>query len=167
MSDEKLLYLVRHAKSSWKEPGLTDFERPLNKRGKRDLVTMSKRMHKRKDQVDIIITSPAVRALTTADGFAKRLEVPPAQFIRDIQIYEASTANLLGVIQRLKPDWHQVMLVGHNPGLTHLANLWAASAIANLPTCSIIAFRFATPDWSMVGSLPATMTYFDYPKKQD
>lgn len=167
MSDHKYLTLLRHAKSSWKDETLSDFDRPLNKRGQRDVITMSQRMVNRQDSVDVIITSPAVRALTTAKAFATALDLAADRLIAQPAIYEATVANLLTVIQGFKPSWQRVMLVGHNPGLTQLANRWAASPIDNLPTCGLVSFRFEMTDWTNIYTAIAQMICFDYPKRLD
>ena len=118
----KTLTLVRHAKSSWKHRGLSDRERPLNKRGKRDAPVMGKRVAKTGLRPSQIISSPAVRAWVTAKAFAKALNYPIEFLQREDGLYLASLDNLLDVVATQDTGFNSLMLFGHNPGLTDFAN---------------------------------------------
>lgn len=141
------LYLIRHAKSSWDTPGLRDFNRPLNERGLQDAPRMAKLLAKEGVQPDLIISSPAKRALTTALFFAEAFGIPEEQVVREQDIYEASVRDLLRIISALPDAAHTVLLFGHNNTLTDVANLFTEDFIENVPTCGIVRIESASPNW--------------------
>ena len=161
----KTLTLVRHAKSSWNHPGLADFERPLNKRGERDAPRMGSRLAAQHIRPQIIVSSPAVRALTTAKVIASALGCQPAEIITDERVFHAYSDQLLDVIRGFDASFHHLMLVGHNPGLTDLVNQLAHAGISNIPTCGIVVIRFSVDRWRDVSDGAGEMLLFDYPKK--
>lgn len=118
----KTLYLVRHAKSSRDAPMLPDKDRPLNDRGKRDAPRMAKQLAKRDVKPDLILSSPARRALTTAELFAKNLNYKVNDIVIDKRLYATSPEGLLEVIREYGDKPKRVMLFGHNPELTELAH---------------------------------------------
>ena len=118
----KRLYLVRHGKSSWKDPDLPDMERPLNKRGKRDAPRMGKRLNTRGIEVDGILSSPAKRALRTARLIAREIGFPVKTIVVDEAVYTGDVSELLEVVRDMDASLDKVMLFGHNPALTMLAN---------------------------------------------
>ncbi len=160
----KTLTLVRHAKSSWNHPGLADFKRPLNKRGERDAPRMGNRLAARNIKPQIIVSSPAVRALTTAEVVASALGFLPAEIITDDRIFHAYSDQLLDVIRDFDASLHHVMLVGHNPGLTDLVEQLAQAGILNIPTCGIVLLGFSVDRWQDVSDAAGEMLLFDYPK---
>jgi phosphohistidine phosphatase len=161
----KNLTLIRHAKSSWKNTYLADLDRPLNKRGKRDAPVMGKRLAERESLPDLVISSPATRALVTAEIIAEEIGYPPEEIVVDERIYGAGVIELLSVIQSLDDGLDHVMYFGHNPGLTDLANHLCPHYISNVPTCGIVELTFDTETWASVGYSEPTQVYFDYPKK--
>ncbi len=161
----KTLFLVRHAKSDWQHVGITDHERPLNHRGTRDIAVIAARVAAWPDRPAIIVTSSALRALTTAQSMAAALGfVPSALQVRD-EIYHADADTLLDVIQGLDDRYARVMLVGHNPGMTEIANELTDSAIDNMPTCAVAVLRFDVASWAAVRRHSATLVDFDFPKR--
>lgn len=160
----KTLYLVRHAKSSWGDPALPDHDRPLNERGLHDVAAMGKRLAHRGVKPDVILTSTAVRALTTAEHLAKALDVKHKHLVVIDRLYAAPASELLGVVEALDDKLKRVMLVAHNPGLTELAHQFA-SEIADMPTCAVAEFRFAATPWSGIGRAAPTHVTLDYPKR--
>lgn len=160
----KALYLVRHAKSSWKQPELSDFERPLNKRGRNDAPRMAKLLHDLKIVPDAIIASPANRAATTARIFAKTMGFPLNEIQYIDQIYEASVHTLYDILHEIEENYGKVMIVGHNPGMTFLANSLSNHSIANLPTCGIFAIDIPNSPWNEISEDSGTMKFFEYPK---
>ncbi len=143
----KTLYLVRHAKSSWDNNNLRDIERPLNERGLQDAPTMAKLMQSKGVQPDLLVSSPAIRALTTAAYFKLALGVEGEDFwVRD-EIYEAMTATIQHLIETLPESANIVMLVGHNPTFTSLANLFTKDYIDNIPTCGVVCIRSEAATW--------------------
>lgn len=161
----KKLILVRHAKSSWKDPELIDHERPLNKRGKRDAPVMGERLAKRKIAVDVIVSSTAKRALTTAREIAKKLDYPKDKIEQDKRIYESYPSELLEVIHGWDDSRECVMMFGHNPGFTELANQLGTDFIDNVPTCGVVELFFDVKSWKRVGKTKAAKMRFDYPKR--
>ena len=161
----KTLYLVRHAKSSWKFPELRDFDRPLNGRGKRNAPDMGKRLKAMGILPDLLIASPANRALTTARKIAENIGYPVEDILENDDIYHGSENTLLQVIKSADGDVNELMLFGHNPGFTDLANLLGDQWIDNIPTCGIVALGFDVTDWSEVTPGTGRNLFFDYPKK--
>jgi len=161
----KTLYLVRHAKSSWDNPNYSDIERPLNKRGKREAPFMGKLLKKEKAKPDIIYSSPAVRASTTAEIIAKEISYPEEKIVRDENIYESGIKELEEIIQGIPNDNTVVMLFGHNPGLTHFVNHLGDKYIDNMPTCSIVGIEFDVNSWREVERNKGKIFLFEYPKK--
>lgn len=149
----KILYIIRHAKSSWKDMTLDDFDRPLNKRGKKDVVTMGRRLKERGVSPDIILSSPAKRAKETAKALSK--EIGYDKKIKYIDaIYEASPDTLEKILDSVDEKYETVFLIGHNPGLNMLAERYVGFN-ENLPTCGIVALKFDTKE----------LLWVDYPKK--
>ena len=161
----KRLYLIRHAKSSWKHPALADFDRPLNKRGKRDAPFMGKRLKKYASRPDLMVSSPAKRALKTAGIMAKELGFPVTKIVTDASIYAAGVSDLLDVIHNIDDAFHRVMMYGHNPGLTRLAEHLTHRRVENIPTCGIFCIDFDIDSWREVPEGGGRVVFFDYPKK--
>ena len=161
----KELILVRHAKSSWKDPTLSDHERPLNKRGKRDAPEMGERLARRGYDPDLMVSSSAVRALKTAWTFAGKLAYSREGIAVDERLYHAGVAELLQVIRGVDDSVDSLMLFGHNPGLTDLANHIGPREILNMPTCAVLHLRFQGDTWSTVGDVPGDEVRYDYPKR--
>jgi phosphohistidine phosphatase len=159
----KVLILVRHAKSSWKHAGLPDDLRPLNKRGKRDAPMMGERLARRGVEPELMISSPAVRAMATAKAFARELGYPVDDIRRDERLYEADAFDLLEVIEEFDDALCRVVLFGHNPGLTELVNDLSCD-VANLPTCGIVELHFDTGRWATIGESEPACVDLDYPK---
>lgn len=160
----KRLTLVRHAKSSWKDAELADFDRPLNKRGEGDAPRMGERLARRGLQPELLLSSPARRARQTAEAIAAALRVDSAALRFSPAIYEASPAALLELIRGCEERWQHLLLVGHNPGLTELGNLLAGCGIDNLPTCAVLVIDFEISNWRQVAPGAGALFLYDYPK---
>lgn len=161
----KHLTLVRHAKSDWSLPGQQDWDRPLNKRGQRDAPEMARRLRARKLKPDLILSSPAVRALSTAAIMARELKVPASHVRQDERLYLASPADMLAVIHELGGAAKHLMVFGHNPGITDFANrLSAGDHIDNLPTCGVFTATFDIDGWTALDWGSGQDAEFDYPK---
>ena len=160
----KTLYLIRHAKSSWKHPGLTDFERPLNSRGKKDAPFMGKVLKKRNIKPDVIISSPAKRAIKTAKLISKEIEFPKSNIVIEKSIYEGSVFQIFNVIRSIDNSNNIVFLIGHNPDFTSLANYLSNYPINNLPTCGIFCVEFNTASWKEVTEGIGVFKFYDFPK---
>lgn len=159
------LTLVRHAKSDWSLPGQEDWDRVLNKRGQQDAPEMARRLRSRKLKPDLILASPAVRALTTASIMARELKVPGEHIAQDDRLYLAEPAQILEVVRELGGQAGHVMVFGHNPGITDCANrLSAGDQIDNMPTCAVFSALFAIDDWSALDWGRGQEAEFDYPR---
>jgi len=161
----KQVYLVRHAKSSWGEPGLADFDRPLNKRGERDALRMGERLKEMGVRPDTIVSSPAKRALSTARTIADALDYADEIRLNEI-LYGAAPDDTLGVVRSTDSGHDSVMVFGHNPTMTDLVNLVPGFDVGNVPTCAICAIAIDVDDWSAVDLTRGQLVFYEYPKLQ-
>lgn len=162
----KTLYIIRHAKSSWGDPTADDSKRRLNERGKRDAPRMGKRLKEKKIYPDLMLSSPAKRALSTANRIAGVLKYPKEKIKTDSKLYHADDDNILSVIQNINDKHNLVFLFGHNPGLTDFVNAIAEVEvnIDNVPTCGVVAFSLQVDSWKNVSWKSGKLLFFDYPK---
>lgn len=159
----KTLFLVRHAKSSWGDASLPDTQRPLNERGQRDAPMMGERLARRGVQPELWLTSPAVRARTTAEILGRKLGRASAGITVDDRLYGATVDTLLDVVHALDDRLKVVMLFGHNPGLSELAHRLSAQ-ITHLPTCAVTEFKFDVDSWARIGHVGPVEAMLDTPK---
>jgi len=159
----KKLILLRHAKSSWKDLSINDFDRPLNKRGNRDVSIMANEFLKKNIKLDVIISSSAKRTLDTAKVFAKALGFG-SNILENDDLYEASSYEILKCINHIDNIYNNVLIVCHNPGITNLANYLSDFLIENIPTTGIVGFSF-DDDWKEIKEKSCSFIFFDYPKK--
>ena len=161
----KTLLLIRHAKSSWDDPELTDYERPLNERGKKDAPAMAEKLYERGIKIDAFVTSPARRARKTAEQFAKRYKKEKEDLLLKTELYMASDEAFNSVIEKLNDDIDCVAVFSHNPGITDFANsLTDDIRIDNIPTCGIFAVQADCKHWSDFRHAKKEFWFFDYPK---
>jgi len=161
----KRLTLVRHAKSDWSLPDQQDWDRVLNKRGQRDAPEMARRLRSRKARPTSILTSPAVRALSTATIMAHELKVTAQCVQQDERLYLASAADILAVVRERGGEADHLMVFGHNPGITDCANrLSASEQIDNMPTCATFTATFDLNDWGDLDWGSGQDVEFDYPR---
>ncbi len=147
----KILYLVRHAKSSWKDASLSDGERPLKNRGKQDAIAMAKRLSKMMISPDLMISSPAKRALKTATIFSNILMPTSGSAIRiENNLYLASAEEYLNIIRQIDRQYDCVMIFGHNPGISETASLLSTGFYENMGTCSVIGLSFEKTRWAAI-----------------
>ena len=163
----KTIVFIRHAKSSWKFPELTDFERPLNKRGKRDAPEMALRLSNLNIQPDLIVSSSAVRAKMTAIYFAELLDYPISSIQEKIEIYGASASDVFDILSTLEDKYNTVIIFGHNPTFTTIANHFSNVLIENVPTCGMCGIQFSTKKWSNFTESTPKFLFFDYPKNRE
>lgn len=163
----KHLLLCRHAKSSWKDGTLTDIDRPLNKRGRQNAPEMGRKLCKRGMRPDLVVSSPARRALDTAKLLARECGISKKNILVMDSVYGSYPAKLLQLIQRFDNDSDTVLIVGHNPEITILANILGELDIENVPTGGIVALDFAVDSWQEVDEEGATLNFFDYPRKDE
>lgn len=162
----KTLYLLRHAKSSWSSPGLEDQQRPLNNRGIRDAPTMGARFKARNEIIDSIITSPAVRARTTAQLFADASGFPAEHIIQEPDLYFCGARSIQSIILNHDDQYRSLMLVFHNPDITGFVNSIDTSLrISNIPTCGLVKLISDITNWGSWNRSNTRFEHFDYPKK--
>ncbi|HEY5760865.1 MAG TPA: histidine phosphatase family protein [Steroidobacter sp.] len=159
------LTLLRHAKTEAQHSGQEDWDRMLEPRGQMDAPEMARRLRERKLKPDLVIASPAVRALTTAQIFARELHLAASKLRQDERLYLASPKVLKEVIRELGGTTPHLMIVGHNPGLTEFADKVSADReIDNMPTCAIYTVEFEIKDWSELEWDSGVNAELDYPK---
>ena len=161
----KTIYLVRHAKSSWKYPDLDDFERPLNKRGRKSAPCMGTILKKLKVAPDLILSSPANRAAMTARIIADKISYPLEKIRYSESIYEFSANALIDVVKHLDDIVNKAMLIGHNPALTDLANYIGDKPISNIPTSGVFCADLDIPSWAKISDHCGKLKFFEFPKK--
>jgi len=160
----KTLYLLRHAKSSWDHPGLTDFDRPLIDTGIRRTRKIIKHLNDKSVSLDMIISSPAVRTMETAKLIASGVDFPVENIHREPALYEASLRDFLDVIYDTPDEINSLMVVGHNLTITHVANFFLESGVEMLPTSGLVAILFETEHWREIPSVKPEQLFVVFPK---
>lgn len=161
----KTLYIVRHAKSSWAQEGLNDFDRPLNERGIQNAPEMARRLKQSGPLPELILSSPAKRAISTSRLFAAEWGLSEEHIRQDASIYEASRADLLRLIFRQDPDIDTILLTGHNPGVTDFINWLCGEEEEQIPTCSIATVIVNSHKWNGWEKGMGKLQNLDFPKK--
>lgn len=159
----KKLFLIRHAKSDWSNKSLDDFDRPLNKRGKKNASLMGKLLRDKHIHPDLIISSPAYRARTTTKKIAKKINYQN-DIMYNENLYEASLKTILEIVSFIEDENDEVFVISHNPGLNMLA-FYLIDFNNNLPTCGILEINFECDSWREVKKNNAKFVSFEYPKK--
>ena len=162
----KTLTILRHAKSSWGDDNLVDHERPLNSRGKRDAPVMAARMAREGIRPSLILSSSAKRAWSTAKEVAKEISYPAEFLQRERDLYHAGVSRLLDVLAEQDDGFNNILLVGHNPGLTDFANYLVPDLTNNIPTCGYVAVSIDMDDWNLNNARSIELITYDYPKRQ-
>jgi phosphohistidine phosphatase len=164
----KRFVIFRHAKSSWDKRGLADHDRPLAERGRRDGPRMGERLAARGFRPDLLLVSSARRARQTAELIEPALKHDGLTQAIDPDIYLASPAKLIAILKAVRDDVDQLVLVGHNPGLTQLANLLLPELrLHNLPTAAAVGIESQARHWRDVDSAALRLWFYDYPKNPD
>jgi phosphohistidine phosphatase len=161
----KTLYLVRHAKSSWKYPNLDDFERPLNKRGRKNAPFTGEILKELKVSPDLIISSPANRAAMTARIIAAKIDYPLENIRYSETIYDFSESALIHVVKQIDDAVNKAMIVGHNPATNGLANYIGDQPISNIPTAGVFCVDIDISSWAKISEHCGKVRFFEYPKK--
>ncbi len=161
----KTAYIIRHAKSSWSNHDITDFERPLNERGKRDAPQMAKRILDRNLSIDLFVSSSAVRAKETCNFFSAAFGVDNKKIIYLDRLYHASPETIEKVIGSVDNSYNSVAVFTHNPGVTdYVNNLIPDLTIDNMPTCGVFCVEADVEEWEKFASAHKRFVFFDYPK---
>lgn len=161
MANGKILYLMRHAKSNWSGSDLSDFDRTLNARGFRDAPAIGQRLKARGVLPEIILCSPAKRAMQTLENMDLGID----NVVFDERIYEASMGELLNIIQSLENRYGSAMLIGHNPAMTWLANQLSGARVRSMSTCTIATIELDSTHWGNAASCPVKLMNYDSPDK--
>lgn len=161
----KRLVLCRHAESSWKDGSLADIDRPLNERGRRNAPEMGRRLIRQGVRPDLIISSPARRAYATAVFLGREYGITGREIRIVDAVYNAYPLQLLEIIRGLDTVHDQVVVVGHNPEITVLANLLGRLRIENFPTCGAVVLDFAVGSWAEIKEEKGSLVFFDYPRR--
>lgn len=160
----KILYVMRHAKSAWGEPGLDDFERPLLEKGKKRTKNIIDFLQKKKAKPDLIITSPAVRALETARIMAHGLGLGKEAIREEKTIYTSDVEKLENLFFDLPAGCRELLLVGHNPAVTSFVNLYLEVKIDALPTSGVVALEFNANEWNEILNANPKVKFIIFPK---
>ena len=160
----KTLYLVRHAKSSWKDSSLPDDERPLNKRGKRNAPAMGEYLASRCARPERLVSSPAKRALTTARFIAAALDYDLDAIVLDRKMYFTGIDSMLDILRDTDEEITSLMLVGHNPDMTFLLNSLCGYQVDNMPTCGVAQLE-CDGDWSAIGQGRCRLVDYKIPRE--
>jgi phosphohistidine phosphatase len=159
------LILLRHAKSAWAQGAQSDFERHLNERGEHDAKMIGQRMSARGIKPGKILSSPATRAKRTSKLVSAELGVSETAISYDRRIYLAEPGDLMAVLRELTVETPEIMVVGHNPGITGFAGRLADAHVDNMPTSSYAEITFELEKWKDVDWETGTLTHFDWPAK--
>ena len=161
----KQLLLIRHAKSSWADPGQTDFDRPLNDRGKRDAPLMATRILDRNFRVQHVYSSAAKRALKTSKLLMEIWNLQQDSLSIFPDLYLAPPAEMLNLITTAPDEISSLALVAHNPGITEFINSLTNNRVDDLPTCGMVAFQIDTASWSTFRDASKEWLFIEYPKR--
>ncbi|MGH9906510.1 MAG: SixA phosphatase family protein [Pyrinomonadaceae bacterium] len=157
----KTIFLLRHAKSSWKDPSLADFDRPLNSRGRKAAELIGGFIRREKIIPDLVLSSPAVRARETIEIVMKSAKLP-SELRYDQRIYEAGPLRLLEVISQIEEDKTSVVLVGHNPGMEELLQV-LTGRVERLSTGNLGKISLGTTKWSKTADKKGTLDWLIKP----
>ncbi len=162
----KTVFFNRHAKSDWSNYGLRDFDRPLNKRGLRDSPNMGRRLKLREEKIDLFISSPANRAISTARLMAHNYGYDESSIVEIKTLYLPGISSFVEVLDELDDRINSVILFAHNPGITEVVEYFTETDLVNIPTCGIAKVVFLEAEsWKEVSRGTGHLAYFDFPKK--
>ncbi|QIR74830.1 histidine phosphatase family protein [Sulfurospirillum diekertiae] len=161
----KKIYLIRHAKSSWKDETIDDFERPLNSRGKRDVAFMGKRLKLFDVKPDIIYTSPAKRAEKTAKELVKEMNYDKKKIKLIDTLFESSYEQYMELIHATDDHYSSIFIIAHNPTITEVGERLSGAILSNIPTCAIVCISFEVESFKEITEESGHILFFDYPKK--
>jgi phosphohistidine phosphatase len=161
----KSLHIVRHGKSSWDFEDISDIDRPLSPRGINNAYLMSKKLSERKVVPDLFLTSPANRALYTSIIFARILKFPYDKITIEDSIYMGYNEDLIDLIRSQNASLSHILIFGHNPAFTSLANHLMDHYLDNIPTAGVVSLSYKIDSWEEIGKVKPEEDFFDYPKR--
>lgn len=159
----KTLYLIRHAKSSWGDVNLQDYDRPLNNRGKRDVIDMGKRLNERNVQPSLIVASSAKRTRKTAIAIGKEIGYAKDRIELKKELYHCMIFEMLKVVNSFDNKHETAMLVGHNPTTSSFCD-YLTGNYHEFPTCAIARIDFEIDSWLEVSKDLGQLVWYDFPK---
>lgn len=162
----KTLFLLRHGKSSWDSSELSDHDRPLNERGQKSAKKMAKKFLSVAEVPMLVVSSSAVRALSTAKIFCSGIGYAHEDIVINPRAYTFDVATVLDEIKKIDDQYSSLMFVGHNPAYTEIANRYSPSNITNVPTAGLLAFSCAAEHWQSIDDGQTSLRWFDYPKNK-
>lgn len=160
----KTLYLVRHAKSSWKHPELEDHERPLLEKGKKRTRKIIEFLLEKNITVSYMISSPAVRSYETARYIAAAFGYPLEKIKLSPHLYYGNHSSMLSIIQAIPDAFTNVMVIGHNPSITNFVNRFFTPSMDYLPTSGVICIQFDTDHWGKIAEAATHLGFIVYPR---
>lgn len=160
----KTLHIVRHGKSSWDLPGVSDIDRPLIEKGILNNYHMAEFLKAKFNKPDLIYSSHASRAIHTAIIYAKIFEIDFNNIKISNILYQGDTSEIIDFIEETSSKINYLLIVGHNPVFTNLANLYLPEYIENIPTSGIVTLQFDIKDWNIIDK-SVVASEFDFPKK--
>lgn len=155
----KKLLLIRHAKATH-ETGYADFERPLTKTGLHDAAMMAGRVQEHGHVPQVLVASPALRTISTANIFSQHLEVPSAE--ENMAIYDASQDDLVDIISQLNDKHEFIGLVGHNPGIGQVL-YYLTGQTKDVPPGAVALIEFDIDTWAVVDKKSGKLTFYEAP----
>lgn len=159
----KHLYLLRHAQTLEKRQEEMDSDRQLTSIGSQNATRMGRNLKQKQILPDIILSSPAVRAQTTAEQVAEQIAYDPFKIHFNHEIYNASVRTLLEVVNNMKNEWQTVLIIGHNPSISYLAEYITGEAIGNMSTCGLVYIEYNGDDWSHLSEGAGDFKWYEYP----
>lgn len=160
----KQLLIVRHAESDW-DPELEDFNRPLNLNGNEDAVSMAKRLADKQILPELLVSSPALRAVSTAAIFAGAFKIGTEEISSVPGVYDASVNTLLHIISHFEDKYNCAALFGHNPGLSQLLSYLTNTGSYDLPPCGMALIEFPLQNWKLISGGTGDAVFFEYPQR--
>lgn len=160
----KNLYLVRHGQTAEKATDQDDFDRQLTSKGLQDSSRIGRHLYNKKVKPDIIVSSPALRARTTAELIAEQIHYDTTKIHLNEDIYEASIRILLQVVNQLKNEWDTIILVGHNPSITYLAEYITGAEIGDVASGGIVQIKFGGSKWKEISVGSCDFRSYEYPE---
>lgn len=160
----KTVIAVRHAKSSWKELGLQDIDRPLNKRGEHDAPKMALKLKNIIEGIDIFYSSPALRAYSTCKYFAEIYNYPISRIYKESDLYFGDDEDMMGLIQTQENTTNAIIYFSHNPTISYFVNRFSDYLIDNIPTCGVSVLQSEVNTWNKINTGNLKLVNYIYPK---
>jgi len=158
----KTLIIIRHSKSSWKDHSLSDFDRPLNKRGIKDAKKMSFELSEKIKKVDLLLSSSSKRTTQTSNYFLDSMNIRSNIFSENL--YHSSSSLIFDCILKINNKYNKTIIVGHNPGLTNIINKLTNLKLDNLPTSGIVIIVFDVDNWKNINYKSGLIEWIKFPK---